>query len=241
MKIRVNKKFEVGEDGKRVVRYPNGKIAKVDENGVIVKSDKKNAGAVTIRDDGEITVSSPALPCPHIPEGDWWTWEEFPLSSANRGGKPWSITPKQVKDILDEYSGSTKPLSVMLGLKGLHCGLINRLGKKFPMVWADFVAARQDKAGMFGDEAIKIFTNDIPKEFWFVDKQGNNVLNMAGVRYMEAKSEAMYRAAAACETGSYVERQRIEQRNINLNISTKPIDIEKLGEIPLESLLKPDD
>lgn len=178
-----------------------------------------------------------------IPEGNWWTWESFPLDSSHpflNKNKEYNIKPSELAEALGEFASTTKSIATILEERGLKNSTFNTIRKRFPMVDISYKEAQKAKAEMLGSEAVDIFQKKIPEEFWTIDKFNNKVLTMSGVRFLEAKSAALFRSAAAHEAGSYQNRAQVESKNLMLNVNAN-LELKDILSMDVESLMKPED
>jgi hypothetical protein len=180
-------------------------------------------------------------PVAYVPDKNlqWWEWLRFPSNAAENG---LSVTPETIKNLIDAYAVDSLTIQDHCELAGLGHSTINYICRKFPEVAAYYRQAQMDKAHNYNRDAVKLYQDPIPEQFLAVDKQGNKVPVMAGVRYMENKKDLLLRQAEIHELGTYQQRVAVDNRNINLNMNLNAnVDINDLEKMPLDALLKPND
>jgi hypothetical protein len=169
-------------------------------------------------------------------------WYEWPIFPAKTSEGALSVSPDTLKTMIDAYSVDSLPMHEHCELLGVDKMTFNKIIKQYPEIEAYYRQAQKDKAHNYNRDAVKLYQDPIPEQFLAVDKQGNKVPVMAGVRYMENKKDLLLRQAEIHELGTYQQRVAVDNRNINLNMNLNAqVDINDLEKMPLDALLRPND
>lgn len=177
----------------------------------------------------------------YVPEKGvpWYEWPVFPTQSCS---SPWAIKPNEMKEMLDEYGETSTPIVKIMKDRGFYSTIFFGVLNRFPEVKMYYLEKQKNKAHCYNNDAVAVYQEDIPKDFWQTDKLGNRVPVMAGIRYMENKSNMWLRQAEIHEMGTYQQRIAHDNRNMNFNVNVNAnVDINDLEKMPLEALLRPND
>jgi hypothetical protein len=184
-----------------------------------------------------VPVEKQAVPYTPDKNTPWWEWKLFP-SNQSEGGL--TVTPEQMKAIIDLYEADSIPVQEHCTLLGVDFRLFYKILNRFPEVDVYYRQAQKNKAHSYNRDAIKLYQDKIPEEFWQIDKLGNRVLTMAGVRYLENKKDLLLRQAEIHENGTYQQRVQVDTRNVNVNLNAN-LDIDDLEKMSVEALMRPND
>lgn len=133
--------------------------------------------------------------------------------------KCYRFTPGDLKKLLEEYTETVTPLETLCAKYGIKPATWWLLVREYPELRRDYQAATRAKASQYGKVAVELYTSEIPSEFYEVDKFGCTKLSMAGIQYIKNKHEAMIRQAQIHETGTYVQKSRVESQNLNVSVN----------------------
>lgn len=143
-------------------------------------------------------------------------WAQIKFPSAT---KPYKFTPQQLKQALTEYSNNIQAIDTVLEDHKITVNTFFMLLGLFPEINETYLAAQRLKARKYGEAALKLW-DSLPNNpvFYQADRDGNQVLTAAAVRYLEVKSTQYHRFAQIHETGTFVPVSKAETTNRNLSL-----------------------
>jgi len=146
--------------------------------------------------------------------------DEFPYTT-----KPYSITPRLVKNMLDIYANSDISMVDLCKRQGIEYTYLLRVVDTFPQINSYYSQAQIDKAELYREQLIEISddsTND------YITRQSKN-----GTEYTQLNPESSRRSELRIKTrqwlmsrmnpDKYGDKQQIDvtSKNINANVSVE--------------------
>ena len=132
--------------------------------------------------------------------------------------KPVSFTPQQLLSFFDDYATTTKTLAELEAKYGIDHKSMYDLATRYDEIYQCYRHAQKAKSQLMADAAAKDLESlpDTPEIYQTDRVSGQRVLTSAGARLLEAKSNFKRWRAVALETGTFVPRQQVESKSINV-------------------------
>jgi hypothetical protein len=161
-------------------------------------------------------------------------------------GKTPSLTPAALLWAIEEYKTTTRPLADCLDDVGSTTAQLHDLAVQHQEVTAAMESARVARTELYDREQDKIAESvpspDEAPYLYQTDREGHQVLTNAAIRLLELRHKHYAARAAYCETGTRIQRQQIESRNLHMHMDARANNIpakesEPLHHLSLDALL----